>query len=417
MKAVTFNFSVPRYLVGKALGGLTSAVTLGSLGGVKLQEIPAPPLPGPDWVRLRTLIAGICGTDISTFTFHTSPLLEPFASFPCVPGHEILAEVTGVGARVSRFSPGDRVVVDPMISCGMRGYDQSHTCGSCREGFPGTCGNAGEEGLTTVGEEPLARGLTVGYHRQLHGGWGEETVAHQSQLFPVPESMKERRAVLVEPLSIGIHAVLNSLPASTDDVLVVGSGPIAMGTVWALRATGFSGALVVQAKRKGEDAMAMALGATDVVQPGESARQRLVDTGAQAYQPLVGPEVYAGGGFPVIYDCVGSRESLDQCLRFAKPRGRIVLLGCAAQVRKLDLTFLWARELDVAGFLGYGVEDWEGGKRHTFEVTMDLLERTSLPVERLVTHIFPLEQFRDALRAAANRGRSGAMKVVLKPGS
>jgi threonine dehydrogenase-like Zn-dependent dehydrogenase len=242
-------------------------------------------------------------------------------------------------------------------------------------------------------------------------------VAHKTQLFRVPEGLDENKGVLVEPLSIGVHAALRSRPASSDEVLVVGSGPIAMATVWALRATGFTGTLVAQAKRRGEAELARALGATEVIKPGAEARQRIVDTGAQAYQPLVGPEVYAGGGFPLIFDCVGSRESLDQCLRFAGVRGRVVLLGCAAQVRNLDLTFLWARELEVVGYLGYGLESWDGRHCHTFEVTMDLLQRTPLPVDRLVPHVFPLAQFRDALRAAANRRRSGAMKVVLKPGA
>jgi len=417
MNAVTFDLTVRRYLLGRALGGLTSAVTLGSLSGVNLTEVPAPDPPGPGWARLRILAGGICGTDLSTLTFHTSPLLEPFASFPCVLGHEILAEVVEPPAGSERLRPGDRVVVDPMISCRIRGYGAEEACDSCRSGFPGTCGNAGESGPTRFHGEEMAPGLSVGYHRHMPGGWGEETVAHESQLFPVPDALDERQAVLVEPLSIGVHAVLNSPPGPSDQVLVVGSGPIAMGTVWALRALGFDGSLIVQAKRSGEAELARALGATEVVRPGAEARERLVDHGARAYQPLVGPEVYAGGGFPVIYDCVGSRESLGQCLRFARARGKIVLLGCAAQLKKLDLTFLWARELGVTGYLGYGMERWEGEKQHTFSITMDLLEQASLPVERLVTHVYPLNQFRDALRAAANRRRSGAMKVVLKPGS
>jgi len=416
MKAVVFNFSVPRYLLGKALGGATSAVTLGSASGLRLEERPPPTLPGPDWVRLRVLASGVCGTDISTFTFHTSPLLEPFASFPCVPGHEILAEVVSPGGGASSFHPGERVVVDPMISCQMRGYGGEDWCPSCREGFPGTCGNAGEEGPGSVGGEAMASGLTVGYHRQLAGGWGQEMVAHASQLYRVPEALHEKRAVLVEPLSIGVHAVLRSMPDPRDEVLVIGSGPIAMATIWSLRALGFSGTLVAQAKRKGEAELALALGATQVIRPGEEARQRIVDTGAQAYQPLVGPEVFAGGGFPLVFDCVGSSGSLDQCLRYTRPRGRVVLLGCAAQLRKLDLTFLWARELEVAGYLGYGREEWEGHSRHTMEITLELLQRSPLPVERMVTHLFPLVEFRDALRAAANRRISGAMKVVLKPG-
>jgi threonine dehydrogenase-like Zn-dependent dehydrogenase len=414
MKAVVFNFSVPRYVVGKALGGITSSVTLGALSGVRLQDVPDPVIPGPQWARLRIIHTGICGTDISTLTLHTSPLLEPFGSFPCVLGHEILAEVVETGAGVRGVEVGDRVVVEPMISCEARGYPEEEACPSCQAGFHSTCGHAGEEGPLLVGGEPLAPGLTMGYHKDLYGGWGEEMVAHQSQLFRVPEAMDDKTAVLVEPLSIGLHAALHSPPSPSDEVLVVGSGPIAMGTVWALRASGFTGTLVVQAKREKEAALAMELGATEVVRPGAEARQSMVDTGAQAYLPIVGPEVYAGGGFPLIYDCVGSRDSLDQVLRFAAPRGRVVLLGCASQVKKLDLTFLWARELQVRGYVGYGGEVWEGEALHTFDLTMELLAG-GFPVEKYVTHIFPLVQFRDALRAAANRRRSGAMKVVLKP--
>jgi L-iditol 2-dehydrogenase len=414
MKAVVFNFSVPRYVVGKALGGITSSVTLGALSGVKLQEVPDPVIPGPLWARLRIIATGICGTDVSTLTLKTSPLLEPFGSFPSVLGHEILAEVVEIGSEVTDVQVGDRVVVEPMISCEARGYDAADACPSCKEGFHSTCGHAGEEGPLTIGGKPLAPGLTMGYHKDLYGGWGKECVAHQSQLFRVPDSLDDKTAVLVEPLSIGLHAALHSPPLPSDDVLVVGSGPIAMGTVWALRASGFTGNLVVQAKREKEAQLALELGASQVVRPGPEARQSLVDTGAQAYLPIVGPEVYAGGGFPLIYDCVGSRDSLDQVLRFASPRGRVVLLGCASKVRKLDLTFLWARELEVVGYVGYGAEQWEGEVRHTFDLTMEFLQR-GFPVEKYVTHIFPLVQFRDALRASANRRRSGAMKVVLKP--
>ena len=261
----------------------------------------------------------------------------------------------------------------------------------------------------------MAHGLTIGYHRSLPGGWGERLLAHDSQLHAVLPALSDRIAVLVEPLSIGMHAALRQAPRPGDAVLVIGSGPIALATVWALRATGFEGQVVAQTKRAHEAELARALGANAVVAPGETARQALIESGAQAYLPIVGPEVYAGGGFPLIYDCVGSKESLDQALRFATARGRIVLLGCAAQLSKLDLTFLWARELDVKGFVGYGTERWRGRDAHTFEVTQELLVETGAPVERMVTHQFPLGQFRDALRAAANRRRTGSIKVLLDP--
>ena len=208
---------------------------------------------------------------------------------------------------------------------------------------------------------------------------------------------------------------MNAPPKRGDTAFVIGSGPIAMATVWALRALGFGGDVLVQAKRNKEVDLALALGASGVIKPGDEARQSLVDRGAMAYQPMVGPEVYSGGGFPLIYDCVGTRESLDQSIRFASPRGKIVVLGCSAQIRKLDLTFLWARELEIKGFLGYGREVWDGREFHTFAITRELMLRKPLPIDRIVTHIFPLDQYKEALKAAMNRRRSGAMKVALQP--
>jgi threonine dehydrogenase-like Zn-dependent dehydrogenase len=131
--------------------------------------------------------------------------------------------------------------------------------------------------------------------------------------------------------------------------------------------------------------------------------------------PIVGEEVYSGGGFPLIFDCVGSAETVKQALRYAAPRGRIVLLGCAAEIRKLDLTFVWARELEVKGFVCYGREEWRGSHRHTFEIAQELLIETGAPVERMVTHVYPLSQYRDALSTAWNRRRTGSIKVLLDP--
>jgi threonine dehydrogenase-like Zn-dependent dehydrogenase len=206
-------------------------------------------------------------------------------------------------------------------------------------------------------------------------------------------------------------------PWGSGPILVVGSGPIALGTLWSLRAAGFKGELVAQIKRGHEADIARALGASLVVSPGDEARQALVDTGAQGYMPIVGDEVFAGGGFPLIFDCVGSKVTLQQSLRFAAPRGRVVMLGCAAEIRKLDLTFVWARELAVKGFVGYGREAWEGGHAHTFQITHDLLVKTGAPVARMVTHAFPLGQYRDALSVAANRQESRSIKVLLDPTS
>jgi L-iditol 2-dehydrogenase len=416
MRAVRFDVSIPRYLLGRALGRHSDVAVFGWPSGLRLADIPLPSLPGPRWAGLEVIAGGICGTDIGNLAFGASTALEPFGSFPAVLGHEILARVVTVGAAVESVVPGQRVVVDPLVSCEVRGFPPDAWCPSCRSGRPASCHRGGEEGPVTVAGHPLAAGLTLGYHRDLPGGWGERILAHESQLVPVAAETPDRLAVLIEPLAVAVHGVLGAPPPLGAEVLVIGSGPVALATVWALRALGHDGPIVAQAKRANEQAAARALGATDVVPPA-AARARLLRTGARPYRPIVGPEVYAGGGYATIYDCVGSGETVAQALRSAATRATVVVLGCAAKVRALDLTMVWARELTVRGVVGYGREAWNGETLHTFALAQRLLEATEAPVADLVTHTYPLNRYRTALSAARNRRVSGAIKVVLTPPS
>jgi len=415
MQAVTFNVSIPSYIVGKTLGKVTEAAVFGGLSGVRFGDVADPALPGERWVKLEVLLAGICGSDIGNLTLKSSPAMEPFGSFPAVLGHEILARVVEVGSAVTRVEPGQRVTVDPGVSCVVRGYDGTDQCPSCTVGLPATCTRAGEEGRTRIDGAPIQRGMTIGYHGSLPGGWGERMVAHESQLFPVDDGMSDHTAALMEPLAVGMHAALRSEPFGTGPILVLGSGPIALGVIWALRAVGYAGEIIAQVRRTHEADMARAFGASSTIAPGDEARDAMIGTGASAYMPIVGDEVYAGGGFPLIFDCVGSEQTIKQALHYASVRGRIVLLGCAAEISKLDLTFVWANELQIQGYQCYGDESWRGKTEHTFQITHDLLLETGAPVHQMVTHIYPLAQYREALSTAANRRKTGSVKVMLQP--
>jgi threonine dehydrogenase-like Zn-dependent dehydrogenase len=416
MRAVTFDVTIPRFLLAKSVGRISDSAFYGGLSGVSLGRVHAPELPGDHWVRMDVLKAGICGTDIGNLTYSASPAMEPFGSFPAILGHEILARVTEVGPGVGDLEVGERVTVDPMIHCQVRGYGADSWCRSCRAGYNSTCENAGEEGPLSMGGAPFAPGLTQGYHRSLGGGFADQVMAHRSQIFRVDDALRDEAGVLIEPLAVGMHAALNAPPADpSEPVLVLGSGPIALATIWSVRAAGFTGEIFAQVKREKEAELAGLMGATRVIRPGDEARSALIETGAHAYMPIVGDEVYSGGGFPLIYDCVGSGQTLSQAMRYASPRGRIVMLGCAAEIPRLDLTFIWSRELEVKGFVGYGMEEFRGERRHTFEITHDLLLETGTPVQELVTHVFPLKDYRQALQTAGNRRKTGSVKVLLDP--
>ena len=417
MKAVEFNVTIPGYVLARSLGRVSGAFIYGRPSKLRLTDRTAPSIPGEDWVRIEVILCGICGSDLGNISYRSSPAMEPFGSFPAVLGHEILGRVAEVGSGVTHVRVGDRVVVDPMLHCEARGWGAEAWCSSCVVGRHATCEQAGESGPAGGHSGGLAPGSTIGYHRDLPGGWGEQMIAHRRQVFPVPEGIPDRVAVLAEPLAIGVHGVLGSrAPRARGPVLVIGSGAIAFGTVWALRALGYAGRVVAQVKRPHEVAFARSLGADETIAPGDEARQALIDTGAQAYIPVVGDEVYAGGGFEAVFDCVGSRASISQALRYTSPRGRVVVLGCAGQLRKLDLTFLWAHELRIEGYVGYGTERWDGRRLHTFEIVLERMAADPGALADLVTHVFPLRQYRDALRAAYDHRRSEAIKVALAPG-
>jgi threonine dehydrogenase-like Zn-dependent dehydrogenase len=192
---------------------------------------------------------------------------------------------------------------------------------------------------------------------------------------------------------------------------------IAFGVIWALRSAGVEGEIVAQIKRDHEAALARVLGSDGTVRPGEEAAAALRDTGASPHKPMLGPEVYAGGGFPVVFDCIGDGPSLNQAIGFAAPGGRIVVLGCSGVVPELDLSFLWSRELEIHGYCGYGAEEWRGRSVHTYEVTHRWMKENPSALADLVTHRFPLAEYRRAFLTAADHARTGSVKVVVEPGT
>jgi L-iditol 2-dehydrogenase len=119
-----------------------------------------------------------------------------------------------------------------------------------------------------------------------------------------------------------------------------------------------------------------------------------------------------------VYDCVGSRRSLDASLRVTAPRGRMVLVGGPGEVGAIDWTLAWTRELRIDGSYVYAREASLPGSPHTFDEAMRLLaERPDLPLGELVTHRFGLGDWRRAMGVALDRGRTGALKVVFAPGA
>jgi threonine dehydrogenase-like Zn-dependent dehydrogenase len=400
--ALRYSFSIPNYLKVRAADTLPlPALKQGRIPGLELIDAPPVPLPGPEWVRLKPRMTGICGSDISMLTNRSGPSLMPFVSFPLVPGHEVVADIVETGADVGPLAAGQRVILNPVISCTMRGLIP---CDSCASGQPGLCERAAE------GE--ISAGMLIGFCRDLPGGWSRDMVAHRSQVVPIPDDFSDRAAAMIEPFSVAMHAVLNHPPEPDDQVLIIGGGQIGLLALAALRMLGHANPVSVLTRHLLQAEAAERFGATHVLRgmtAGDAATQI---TGARAYQPLRGPQVYAGG-FDMVFDCVGSTRSVDESLRVSGPKGRVVLIGCAAEVKKLDLSFVWARELTISGCYVYGAEHSLEGSPHTFDVAIKLLqEHPEYDLSTLVTHVFSLEQWQEAMQVSLARGKHAALKVM-----
>jgi L-iditol 2-dehydrogenase len=406
MRAVVFDLSLAKYAVAKAIGKRWPKVHYGRGSCLSLREVATPRPRGPEWARVRVSRAGVCGSDIATVMFKLSPALSPFSSMPCVLGHEIFGHLdqVGEGARARGFREGDRVVLNPFIGCTVRGIDPP--CPSCARGEHCTCHRAGGGG-------GLAPGVTIGYHRDLPGGWGEHVVAHASQLVRVPEGLPDPRAVLVEPMAIGVHAAFRRLPEEGQRVLIIGGGMIAFSVLAALRLLGCKAEVAVLALLDYQVEMARSLGANVTLSPGPG----LVDevcrlTGARRHKPVIGRDVLTGG-FDLTYDCIGSRESLGDALAFTASQGTVVLVGAAGQMSGIDLTAVWSREITVIGAVGYAREGHGGRRRETFDLTCELMSGDGAKgLDGLVTQEFPLERYEEAIVANLERGRYRSIKTI-----
>ncbi|WP_114855126.1 zinc-binding alcohol dehydrogenase family protein [Brachybacterium sp. YJGR34] len=336
------------------------AIQVTAPGRVELAEVPAP-RPGPGEALLRVLFAGICGSDVQTLRG-----TQPFASYPRVPGHEFSAEILELPADAedaAGFSVGDLVTGVP--------YFPDGTCYSCRRGLTNAC----------------ERNQTMGVHRD--GAFQELLCMPLEHLHPAP-GMDPRDLALVEPFSIGSHAVRRARVAGGERMLVLGAGAIGMLTMLAARARGAEVwiADVLPARL----ALAARLGAAGTADLTTAPIAQVVQ------------EATGGDGFDVVAEATGLPVSFTNALEAAATGARLVLIGNGTADVTFGPSVLLKKELEVLG------------SRNSRDIFPQLIEQISshrVDVSPLRTRIVPLEQGPQALRDAA-AGAGDDVKVLLE---
>ncbi len=397
-----------RAITARTLGTVSRRAYYSPLAPLRARSIPKTSLPGKNWVRVRNNTAGISGNDIALVHLRSDPRVALLA-LPRQPrlflGREVVGEVIEVGPSVEFLRKGDRVAYQIDQCCATR--DIEPPCRHCAVGNYNLCENRYLPGLTAIG-----------------GGWGDEMIVHERQLFLVPDGLSDEQATLLEPCAVGLHAALRHQPQPGDNVLVIGAGTLGLLTTQAVRALAPNVNITVLARYPFQIEMATRMGATRILyqEDGTPGVARL--TGAQHFHKRFGGELLVGG-FDVIYDAVGTPETIQNALRWVRAGGTVVVVGEHLMPMRLDMTPLWHQEIQLIGSAAHGTESWpgnagitawggnEGGRVSTFALAAALIQERRLTPQRLVTHRFPLREVRRAVATARDKSAHRSIKVLL----
>ena len=375
---------------------------------MRLVEMDDPEFLLPDWVITKPRLTGICGSDSKQIFMdfgqagaQDNPMVT-FVSFPQVLGHEVVADVVAVGPEAEGLEVGDRVVLNPWLSCGPRGIEP--VCPACEIGDFSLCWNF------AVG--PIAPGIHIGTSSSGNGGYAELMPAHDSQLYKVPDGVPDELAVFADPFTVSLHAITRHPPTPGGKVMVYGAG--ALGTC----ATAILGALypdvevLVVARFEAQGEMARKLGATVI---GHTPARQVIEEAAAwsggVLQDSDGLPMAYPGGIDVVYDTIGKQETFEVGARVCKARGTLVKAGVHGPTFWED-TPLYFKELSFVGSNAFGFEEIDGVRKHGIEHYLDLASSGRVDLTGMLTHQFRLDDWRDAFGALATQERSGAIKVA-----
>jgi len=382
-----------------AIGGRVSRRAFVSrLAPVRVEDIDELPLPDGDWVRVTTTVSGLCGSDVKQILLNgtrDNPLTA-LVSFPHVLGHEVVGR---------RTDTGQRVVLNPWLSCVPRGIDPP--CPACRAGRYPWCRNF------RSGHLPVS--IHLGNCAAAAGAHAERFGAHLSQLFAIPGNVSDEAAVLADPASVSLRSILLAPPPPDGRaVLVYGSGTLAFAAIALLRHL-YPATEVWAATRPGaRAALATRLGAHAVLSssPGQLVAQVARRAGATPLEPWSKRD-WLQDGPAVVYDTIGSAETVETSLRLVATGGTLVISGVEPP-RRFEWTLLYFKEVRVIGSNGFGVEEVGGVAKHAMQHYLDFVA-AGLDLTPVITHRFPLERWDEAVLTLKDARRTGAVKVLLEP--
>jgi 2-desacetyl-2-hydroxyethyl bacteriochlorophyllide A dehydrogenase len=332
------------------------ALVLKEPGQAEIMPIPEPVITASS-LLLKVRMVGFCGSDLNSFRGR-----NPLVSFPRIPGHEVSATIIGTSNANPALAPGTDVTLSPYTSCGK--------CASCRRGRPNAC----------------QFNETLGVQRD--GAATEYIVVPSERIYPAKLTLKE--LCLVEPLTVGFHAVARGRVTADDTVAILGCGGVGLGAV---AASGFRGAKTIGVDMEDEKLnTAQAAGATHSI---NTARENL-------HQRLA--ELTDGRGPDVVIEAIGLPQTFRAAVEEVAFTGRVVYIGYAKEPVSYETRLFVQKELDILGSRNAMPED--------FRDVIRMLEEHRFPVNDAVTSIVTMNEAPQAL-AAWSENPSRVKKIMM----
>lgn len=340
------------------------AVYLTGLREMEVRQTPDPHLSGPRDVLLKVDTLGVCGSDVH---YYTQGKIGPVAApFPLVLGHELAATVIEAGPEVTSLKVGQRVAVDPLIPCGM--------CDQCLGGRKHTCRH--QKFLGSLGQP---------------GALSEYLVMPATCCTPVPDSLNDDEAAVVEPLSIGVYAAQLASLKPGAKVGIAGSGPIGLCTLLAIKAEAPATVYVTDLVDRRLE-VARTCGAAWTGNP----QSQDVVARVQQLEPL---------GLDAVFECAGEQVAIDQAVEMLKPGGTLLIVGIPEVERiSFNISLVRRNELRILNVRR---------QNECVERAVELVASRRVNVAPLVTHHFPLEETARAFEMVSSR-TDGVVKAIIQ---
>jgi L-iditol 2-dehydrogenase len=328
-------------------------------GKIEFREV-AKPAPGDNQVLMQTKRIGVCGSDIHVFHGR-----HPYTSYPVVQGHEVSGVIAEVGSNVTGLKVGDRITFTPQVTCG--------ECYPCRHGMYHIC-----ESLKVMGFQT--------------GGAAQEFFPIDAEkVLKLPDNITLDQGAMIEPVSVGVHAVARGGDVKGKNVLVLGAGTIGTLVGQVAKASGAKAVMITDINEY-KLGKAKECGLDFAVNPH---KEEL----AEAILRDFGPD-----RADLILECVGVQDTISQAVENARKGTTIVVVGVFGKKPTVDLGLVQDRELSLVGTLMYQKQDYERA--------IELVASEELCLDALITNHFAFTDYLDAYHAI-DEARGDTMKVII----